>query len=162
MTGKPARPLALSMILRRAALLDMSTFGGKEAQSLAREALALCEKFAPPNSEDLAHAQSTLGYTLTNPREAEALYQHSLAIRTKIDPNGEGVENLLVMLGHNARDLARPSQAVSYYRRAVAIRQKRDGIDHPMSITSNAGLASALAATQQYAEAEAILRHNVE
>ena len=155
------RPLVLAQMLRRLALLDMSAFGGKEALELGREALALSEKYAKPDSEDVAHSLNVVGYATFNPKDAELMYLRALAIRQKLDPDGDGTENTLTMLGHNARDLRKPQVAASYYARALAINEKRLGKNHPMSMAIRDGLAKAQLDLDAVAEAESNIRRNI-
>jgi eukaryotic-like serine/threonine-protein kinase len=155
------RPLVLAQMLRRLALLDMSSFGGKEALMLGREALALSEKYAKPDSEDVAHSLSIVGYATFNPKEAESVHMRALAIRQKLDPASSGTESTLIMLGHNARDLRKPHAAISYYTRALAINEQKLGSDHPMSMSIRDGAAKAQLALGLVAEAESNIRRNI-
>jgi eukaryotic-like serine/threonine-protein kinase len=155
------RPLVLSQMLQRLALLDMSSFGGKDAHKLASEALALSEKHDKADSESLADSLRAVAYTTFDAEEAQTMYLRALAIFEKLDPQGAKTEATLVMLGHNARDLRKSSAAITYYRRALAIIEKKNGVDHPFSMVPVDGVAKALAALGKTLEAEANFRRNI-
>lgn len=155
------RPLYLAQMVRRLAILDMSAFGGTEALELGRESLALSEKYANAESEDIAHSLSVIGYATFSPKAAQAFYLRALAIREKLDPQSEGTENLLVMLGHNARDLNQGAAALTYYQRSLSINERRLGPLHPVSMTITDGMAKAQLDLGMTVAAEANIRRNI-
>ena len=168
---KQNRPLVLAHMLARTAALAVASFGGKNALEMASEALALCEKHAARDSEALAASLTVMGYATMNAStsgaaatrnaDAQRYLVRALAIREKIDPDGEGVAETTVFLAQVAGNLFKYDDAVRLYRRVLVHHNRQYGEEHPLTLTINEQLATALQGLRQYDDAEAILRKSL-
>ncbi len=159
---KQNRPLVLAQMLAEAALLDLDIYGGKEAQKLAREALALREKHAAPESEAVADSRTTLGKVLLFSKgdlvESGDLIDRGLKARQRIDPaSAETAESLLNAARHAVQRMDYP-RAVMLFEQSVAIRERIYGPDHPKSLTARSDLASTYRLNGQMNKAAAAFR----
>ena len=158
-------------MLSRTAALAVSAFGGKNAIEMAAEAVALCEKHAAPDSEALAASLTVMGYATMNVStggaaatryaDAQRYLERALAIREKINPTGEGggrggrgeggdggegVAETSAFLAQLASNLFKYDDAVRLYRRVLTHHNRQYGVDHPLTLTINEQLATALQA----------------
>jgi eukaryotic-like serine/threonine-protein kinase len=156
-----SRPLELAKLLRDYAALDLATFGGKEALVTMREAMALVEKHAAPESAEMAETKRALASVLSSVgqvKEALALGESSLAINEKLDPSGGQTSKSLSLLGAIATMERRYKDAIEFHRRSAAIQLKLDGEGSPSVLGQEVLIGVALGNDGRPAEAEVITR----
>lgn len=157
---------AAATLSQLAVVYNNNKYPASEAQRVAREVLRLRERYAEPNSLDMADAYNTLGLVLENDDqfdEAEPLLRKALAIRTRLlGPDslsvGTTLNNLaLVMAGRGDHD-----SALQLFETSLAIKLKAVGERHPDYQHSLKNYAMELGANGRRAEALAALQRNLE
>lgn len=165
MERKQNRPLELAKVLTLEFQNDVLKLDNSNMLPLAREALALREKFAPPESPEIAQSLAFVAYALRatsgNLDEAEKLIVRSLAIYEKTEPDGLGMAEAQHVAGQVYGVRGQRDHAIASYRRSVAIKQTKLGEGHPDVILSLQYLAGDLNRARQFVEAEAIFRRIV-
>jgi tetratricopeptide (TPR) repeat protein len=107
-----------------------------EPERLLRQALGI----APAGSTRLAEISQHLGDLLASTgRDALPFYQRALAIREKRTP--DEVEPLLTKIGDLNAEAGKPDQAELYYRRSIAILEKRSEPERLANAYNNLGIA---------------------
>ena len=159
------RPLELARMLTLEFRNDVSKLDNANLVALANEALALREKFAPADSEEIAEALAFAAYaqraTSGDLKGAERLIARSIAIREKRDPTSLGMAETMHIAGQVYGVLGQRETAIECYRRAIAIKQDKLGAGHPEVLLSLQYLAGELNRMRQFAEAEVIFRRIV-
>ena len=133
-----------------------------EAESTAREALAICRKLLGNEHADVAQALHLLAWNLNmqgKHAEAEAFSREELAIWRKLlgddDPNvAWALGDLTIFL----RDQKKLPEAETTIRESLAIRHKRLGNTHPDTVNSFNLLIDLLRSQGKLAEAEVVCR----
>lgn len=153
------RPLKLAAMLLDYAAVTHSSFGTAEAEPAAREALALCERYAP---ETQAHAQALalLGTILSNwrkPEEGKGFLERALHLRERLDPGGLSHADALEQLAGYYAATQRFDPAVELYRRGVDLRLRRVGEQHPEYLVAIPEFARILIAARRFDEVEPLL-----
>jgi len=152
----PQRPLRLSQLLRDASVLASSTDKATEAEALAREALALAERHAPPISGDVGHSATALALAYTrNGRtdEADTLLLRHLEIRQALGEPDVDLASTWHNLGLNAARRGDLERAADYYRRAWQAKVRALGAEHTRTLNSAETLAGVLRRARRFAEA---------
>ncbi|MBZ0232092.1 MAG: tetratricopeptide repeat protein, partial [Deltaproteobacteria bacterium] len=144
----------LGNVLRKLGRLD-------DATAVYRRSVAIYEAKAGPRHSLVANALDMLGLNLTESghhAEGEAAALRSIAIR---QDNGSGEHPsqaaALRLLGKQYRFVKQPAKALERYRQALVIVEKKYGKDHPMTVSTSAGVGEALADLGRDAEARAVL-----
>lgn len=155
------RPLELAMMLHHAILLQISRFSGAGAEPMARELVALRERYGDPSSLDMAQAYGLLGHLLSRAGqrdEGERLLQKRAALTAKIDAHSDDHAESLEALGLHYKNYADYSRAIANLRESADIRSALAGDDNANTLDSLEWLANALILNRDYVQAERILR----
>jgi tetratricopeptide (TPR) repeat protein/tRNA A-37 threonylcarbamoyl transferase component Bud32 len=125
----------------------------REAEQAHRRALALVEGEAPPVRARFMNGLGLTLYSLGNLEEAGELLERALAIRSEHNPESaelaESYNNLALLYA----TIDRHEMARDYYDRAIVLRRRVLGEDHPTTSFSLTNLASLLVQTGQAEEA---------
>ena len=154
-------PLMLAGMLSKRALLSRASFAREGAVADAREALALTEQHAAPDSAAVAAAVGLLGRTLSDDRQhalAEPLLLRALALQQALDPSGAGSTDLLEALGLHFQSKADYPQAVVYFQRMADIDEKLKGPHSREYYSDLESLGTAYGLMRRFDDAEATLR----
>lgn len=155
-TVTPARPLDLANMLWNIAVLDAKTDKPANGEAAAREAMALAEANAAPDSREVGNAATALGLVLSGMRrsaEAEPLFLRHLEIRKKLGDPPDDLASTWHNLGLNARNAGENAKAIGYFREAVAAKKLALGDRHIRTLNSMGALATSLAMAGQVDEA---------
>lgn len=132
-----------------------------EATPAYQRSIAILEAKLGPKHTQVAGALDMLGLTLTQtgkPADGEAAALRSIAIRQE---NGSGEHPsqaaALRLLGKQYRFIKQPAKALERYQQALVIVEKKYGKNHPMMVSTSAGVGEALADLGRDAEAQAVL-----
>jgi eukaryotic-like serine/threonine-protein kinase len=165
MERKQNRPLELARVLTLEFQNDVLKLDNSNMLSLAREALALREQYAPADSIEVAQSLAYAGYALRatsgDLKQAEQLITRALAIYEKRDANSLGMAEAQHIAGQVYGVLGQRERAIAAYRRSIAIKQIKLGDGHPDVMLSLQYLAGDLNRTRQFVEAESIFRRIV-
>jgi len=130
------------------------------------EGAALWERHGSTDHEELPGVFHELGFALTGVgelEEAEAAYRRSVELRRALpDPNPVRLARTLNNLGVVTRDLGRHGEAEEAFREAHALAGEALGADHPRTLVKGMHLARQLERRGASAEAEALLREQVD
>lgn len=114
-----SRPLKLAAMLHDYAGVTLWSFGTAEAEPAAREALALCERYAP-ETEEHARALGLLGTILLHwrkPEEGKGFLERALRLRERLDPGGlshaDALEQLAGYYAATVRELEEVERALA-------------------------------------------------
>jgi serine/threonine-protein kinase len=137
-----------------------------EAETAAREALAIHRETLGADHPDVAHDLNTLANLLSRTGrsvEAEPLLREALAVRRKVYGEShplvaQSLNDLAVQLDHRG-DLV---SAADTYRQALASYDGLYGPDHQATLIVRNNFARLLLSTGGFAEAEALFRLSVE
>lgn len=133
-----------------------------EAESLARESLAMKQRLFGEKNEEVAASLNTLAGILLRegrPAEAEPLFRRSIALRRALDgPLSPGlakaINNLAVLLA----DVGRLNEAEALHRQSLAMRRKLYPEGHPDVVRSLENLSDLRAKQGDGSEAAALSR----
>jgi tetratricopeptide (TPR) repeat protein/predicted Ser/Thr protein kinase len=143
-------------------LVSQGEYG--EAETLLRGALDLLREGPSPNASEILEVQRELSAALRLARrydEARALAEEILAATTEtLGPEHPDVADVIAMLARIDQIEGHDAEAEAQYRRALEIRERALGLDHPVRGESLLQLASVLK-PDRYDEAEAHLREAV-
>jgi serine/threonine-protein kinase len=131
-----------------------------DAESTARQALALREAAVPPDEVELADSWNTLGLVIRaiggRDAEAEGYLQRALEVRQRRGGNTMAVRYNLAGV---YADAGRLDEAIAMHEQVLADKRKQYGTDeHPSVILSIKSYARALAAAKRYDEAVTLQR----
>ncbi len=157
------RPLMLAQMLQRRAEAWRNKDTTKAAE-YEREALAIIEKHATPDSAEVGNALVLYGHMLSEDDEREKgkpYIERGAAILEKHDPRAEDTMSALYSLGLNQYRLNDYAGAEATYRRAIALRTELSGAEHPETMRLSESLVDALMQQKRYAEAEELARRNL-
>jgi tetratricopeptide (TPR) repeat protein len=151
--------------LRRLGEVQRDLGNLEEAETSAREALALLRENGPAPSSELLAAQQTLAYVLRAQEkydEAASLYRSVLEqLRERHPANHPSLGPPLNNLAYLHRTRGDYAAAEPLYREALLIDQTVYGADHPRSLMLLSNLAYAVYKQEKFAETEALLREKV-
>ncbi len=131
-----------------------------DAESTARQALALREAAVPPDEVELADSWNTLGLVIRaiggRDAEAEGYLQRALEVRQRRGGNTMAVRYNLAGV---YADAGRLDEAIAMHEQVLADKREQYGTDeHPSVILSIKSYARALAAAKRYDEAVTLQR----
>ncbi len=159
---KQNRPLELARVLTLEFQNDVLKLDNSNMLPLAREALALREKYSPPESLEIAQSLAFVAYALRatsgDLNEAQRLIARSLAMYEKLEPDGLGMAEAQHIAGQVYGIVGQRERAIASYRRSIAIKEAKLGVGHPDVILSLQYLAGELNRTRQFDEAATIFR----
>ncbi len=162
---KQNRPLELARVLTLEFQNDVLKLDNANMVALAREALALREQFAAPESDDIAESLSYMAYALRatsgDLKLAEKLLLRALAIRQKNNQQSMGMAETQHIAGQVYGVLGQHDKSIASYRKSIAIKEAKLGEGHPDVLQSLQYLAGGLNRTKQFTEAEIIFRRIV-
>ncbi len=159
------RPLVLAEMLARYDKVVSESDGPEASEAQAKEALALREKYADPNSLELADSRAAMAVTANSvgrTDEAARLFTQSLATLEKYFPGNAVTADTYVAYGEYLRTLGKLQQAVEYYERGVKASAIAYGEMHPSYLTNYEVYGRGLAAVRRLDEAEAVFRRALE
>jgi CHAT domain-containing protein/Tfp pilus assembly protein PilF len=162
------RRLATMRALNDAAEAFWRVWRSREAESLARAALVIGEKYAP-NSMDVAQSLHNLGHGARTRNDfvaAADYFERALAIRVAQAPGSMDVAESLHSLGSVAYRQGDLANAIDYHERALAIQERLapGSIDVSASLNSLGGIAYAqgdLVAARDYFERGLAIREKL-
>jgi tetratricopeptide (TPR) repeat protein len=133
-----------------------------EAERVARELVAIHNRWLGPDHPDTANSLNSLAINLNTQGkygEAEPLLRRALTTYQKaLGPDHPGTAIILNNLAYNLRAQQKHGEAEPLLRRALAARQKALGPDDPATAESLNTLAYSLDEQGKYGEAEPLLR----
>jgi eukaryotic-like serine/threonine-protein kinase len=137
-----------------------------EAESLARQALAVQRRLYPAGHEDLAVTLYTLGISSIqkgDPKSAEPLFQEALEMCRKLFGHTHSyVAAVLVMQGHVREQQGDAAGAEAKYREAIAVGRQISSSQRIWLGQALVFLGAILTAKGNYAEAESALRESAQ
>jgi eukaryotic-like serine/threonine-protein kinase len=154
-------PLVLAGMLSRRALLARATFGRDVAIADAREALALTERAAAPDSTRHAAALALLGQTLSDDKQyaqGEALLLRALALQEKQDTPAADLRMTLEALGDHNRYKGDYAESARYFQRLAEVERLRKGEQSNEFYDALDSLGAVYGLMRRFDEAEATLR----
>ena len=154
-----AQPLVLADYLGRLAVLRRRSFTKEDAETFARESLALMESNAAETKTMLAATQ-LLGSIVSEAgkvAEGEALLRRAMALAELLDPDGLEVAQALDALAGHLTGAAEFDQAESLLRRSLKLRTARTG-DEAGLLNTQEQLGAVLGKLRRFEEAEVLLR----
>jgi eukaryotic-like serine/threonine-protein kinase len=156
--------LAYLLLARGTVMRDVGE--PEEALALVRDGAALWERHAPPGHAELPGILHDLGFALTGVGDlagAETVYRRSIELRRSFsEPDLARLARTLNNLGVVVRDLGRHEEAEAIFREAHELAGEALGADHPRTLVKGMHLARQLERRGASAEAEGLLRAQVE
>ncbi|WP_165371710.1 serine/threonine-protein kinase [Pseudolysobacter antarcticus] len=155
------QPLVLANMLMRRADTSKRSFGKEAPEADAREALALIEKYAAPDSAILAKALDLLGTVLSESgkhADDEALLLRALAIQQHIDPIGSGTAEMYASLGSRYVATEEYEKAVTQYQRGLELQAILNGKNSATYFSELESLGMTYSYMRRFDEAETLLR----
>ena len=138
-----------------------------EAEKLFQQSIDVYEKSLSGNNTELATALSAFAQFYIDQgktTEGEAMYKRALEInRNAFGPDHQNVASCLNGLGDSNLRAGKYSSAASYYRQAIDVEKKScAGGTSPNLFTYNLGLGTAYLGDKQYAEAEKVIKEQLD
>jgi len=161
---QPQRPLILADMLFQLSDAYTNTATPAKALPSAKEALALREKNAAPDSAIVGRSLGQVGHLLavTGERaEGGKLLQRAVAILEKADDQ-QSLSSTLANISVYHFQMGEMEEAESTTRRALEIRRKLDGEAHPSTNKMREDLGFVLNRRGKFIESEPILRQSVD
>jgi tetratricopeptide (TPR) repeat protein len=158
---KLGRPSYLATALNKISIAHSNGGNPREAEPLAREALAIRQSISTQPSNELADAHGVLGLVLSKQRnlpEAREHLEKSLAIRQSMVPMvKKDVASALHNMGFFHADAGNMDVAVAYYQKAVDLKTEAFGPENPSTLNSIEGQGMTLLRAKRTEQAIQVL-----
>ena len=159
------RPLELAKMLFQLADVRYISSNALLAVAPAQEALAIREKLLPADSREVGQSLSQAGQMLSvtgNRTVGGPMMLSGLAVLERADPASHPTAYALANVSVHHFMSGDLEQAESTIRRALAIRVKINGDEHPLTVKVREDTGFVLNTRRKFSEAEALLRLCVE
>jgi eukaryotic-like serine/threonine-protein kinase len=162
---KQDRPLVLAEMLTQHHRIVSTSRGAVATSAYAYEALKLREKFAAPDSRELAESRMSVALNASSAGrkdEAMRLFEQALEVLEKRYPSHASTADAYGVIGGHYRLNGDLPKSLDYYERSVKVSAITYGELHPSYLNHYEWYARVLASLRRFDDAETAFRRAIE